>query len=129
MFHGESMKPFLEDGDEIIVMSVKWKEINVGDIVTYRLDDKFPTYRVVSKMEDKLILKPDNWMIAYEIPREDVLGKVVERRRGGSSLSCADWLWILFSQRVLLGERKRHIISKIRYNFSKIKEISKRVRI
>jgi hypothetical protein len=125
MFHGESMLPFLEDGDELIVMTVRWEEIKIGDIITYRFQDKFPTYRIVKKLEDKVVLKPDNWMLLCEVPREDVLGKVIERRRGGSSLLYTDWLWILTSQRILFKKRSGEFISKIKYHFRRIKEFVK----
>ena len=42
-FHGQSMFPFLREGDELIVQRTDWNEIRVGDVVTYRLADKFPT--------------------------------------------------------------------------------------
>jgi hypothetical protein len=124
-FHGKSMSPFLEDGDELIVVSVEWDEIRIGDIVTYRLDDRFPTYRVLSKKEDKLVLKPDNWTVIFEVMREDVLGRVVERRRNNSSLNPEDWLWIFAAKRILFENWRRSAISKIRYARRRIRELLK----
>jgi len=125
IFHGNSMSPFLEDGDELIVITVNWGEIKIGDIITYRLDNKFPTYRVVKKLQDYLLLKPDNWPQIFQVHREDILGKVIERRRGVSSLSHTNWQWIFSSQRVVFRKWKRDFLSKIKYHFRRSKEIFK----
>ncbi|MGH7807099.1 MAG: S24/S26 family peptidase [Thermodesulfobacteriota bacterium] len=122
IFHGQSMSPFLEDGDELTVIRAEWGEIKVGDIVTYRLVDKFPTYRVIKKMEHKLVLKPDNWMLLCEVERQDVLGKVIRRRRGDSSLLHTDWRWTICAKRVLFENWKRDIMSRIRYSFRRIRD-------
>ena len=126
-FHGKSMSPFLEDGDELKVIRVRWEEIKTGDIVTYRLDDKFPTYRVVKKMGDRLVLKPDNWTVTFQVLRDDILGRVVERRRANSSLRWTDWLWIFSSKRVLFKNWRQSTMSQIRYTRRRIKGIFKRV--
>lgn len=94
LFHGHSMRPFLEDGDELAAEPVGWEAIRVGDIVTYRQADKFPTRRVVEKREDRLVLVGDNWPRArFEATRADVLARVVQRRRGRATVSPEDWRW------------------------------------
>ena len=125
IFHGNSMSPFLEDGDELIVITVNLDEIKIGDIITYRLDKKFPTYRVVKKLQDYLLLKPDNRPQIFQVHREDILGKVIERKRGGSSLSDANWQWIFSSRLILLRRWMGQFISKIKYHSKRIKEILK----
>ena len=65
--------PFLRDGDELVVERVAWEAIRVGDIVTYRLDDRFPTCRVVARLGGKLLLKADNWPASsFQVWPEDV---------------------------------------------------------
>jgi MoaA/NifB/PqqE/SkfB family radical SAM enzyme len=93
LFHGNSMLPFLRDGDELIVQPVAWESIRVGDIVTYRLDDRFPTCRVARRDGDKLVLRADNRPASFQVWRQDVLGQVVSRTRGGRILRATDWEW------------------------------------
>lgn len=93
-FHGNSMYPFLQDGDELISAPVDWIAIRPGDIITYRWTDKYPTYRVVRKTRDEIVLKPDNWESSVRVGSQQVLGKVVERRRHGQVLKNTDWRWI-----------------------------------
>ena len=52
-FHGNSMVPFLVDGDELISVPAAWDEIKTGDIVTYRLSKKSPTSGVIENHRNK----------------------------------------------------------------------------
>jgi len=83
-FHGMSMDPFLVEGDEVVVEPVRWPDIRIGDIVTYRFEDKFPTRRVVSKTADRVRLWCENWPHRrFGASRSDVLGRAVARKRDG----------------------------------------------
>lgn len=93
-FHGESMRPLLGEGDEIVVEPVAWENIRRGDIITYRYLDRFPTRRVVGKSRDRLDLWCDNWPDRYfSAAREDVLGRAVARKRDGAWLKAGDREW------------------------------------
>jgi hypothetical protein len=83
-FHGMSMHPFLVEGDEVVVEPVRWLDIRIGDIVTYRFEDKFPTRRVVAKTVDRVRLWCENWPDRrFGAWRPDVLGRAVARKRDG----------------------------------------------
>ena len=93
-FHGESMRPFLVEGDEVVVESVEWNEIREGDVITYRHLDRFPTRRVVRKTEDGLVLWCENWVDRiYHANCGDVLGRATARRRGDEWLAVSDRGW------------------------------------
>jgi hypothetical protein len=93
-FHGESMRPFLVEGDEVIVEPVEWRRIRLGDIITYRYLDRFPTRRVVRKTSQGLTLWCDNWpWKRFSAVREDVLGRAVARRRDGTWLRSHQREW------------------------------------
>jgi MoaA/NifB/PqqE/SkfB family radical SAM enzyme len=99
------MNPFLQDGDELRVEPVTYDEIAVGDIITFRLRDHFPTLRVLYKGRNKLVLGADNWRERkFATWREFVLGRVVARTRDGKTLaaSAPAWKWhtaVLFAKR------------------------------
>jgi hypothetical protein len=83
-FHGESMRPFLVEGDEVIVKPVAFRDIRIGDVVTYRFRDRFPTRRVVRTHDRGLDLWCDNWPdLRFSCARDDVLGRAVARGRDG----------------------------------------------
>lgn len=93
-FHGESMCPLLVEGDEVVVEPVDWSEIRLGDIITYRYLDRFPTRRVVGKTAERLELWCDNWPDRFfSAAAADVLGRATARRRGEEWLSARSWPW------------------------------------
>jgi hypothetical protein len=88
------MRPFLVEGDDVIVEPVAWSRIRIGDIITYRYLDRFPTRRVVRKTSSGLILWCDNWpWRTFSAAREDVLGRATARRRGDEWLSANQPGW------------------------------------
>lgn len=93
-FHGESMRPLLIEGDEVVVEPVEWDRIRVGDIITYRYLDRFPTRRVIRKSDTGLDLWCDNWPDrAFTASRGDVLGRAIARRRNGVWVTARDGEW------------------------------------
>ena len=102
------MLPFLRDGDRLVIRPVSWDRIRVGDIITYRLEGKFPTCRVARRSGLELGLEADNWPpFSATVHHDDVVGKVVERERDGRILSCRDWEWRLFTARQIVRRRYR----------------------
>ena len=109
-FHGMSMHPFLVEGDEMVVVPVSCHDIHVGDVVTYRFEDKFPTRRVVWKTADHVRLWCDNWpQHRFEASREDVLGRAVARKRDGRWITLRDREWQA-ARRAALASYVRHVI-------------------
>lgn len=93
-FHGESMRPLLIEGDEVVVEPVDWNRIRPGDIITYRYLDRFPTRRVIRKSATGLDLWCDNWPDRFfTAARADVLGRAIARRRNGVWLTVRDGEW------------------------------------
>ena len=93
-FHGESMRPFLGEGDEVLVTPVAFEDIRLGDVVTYRHNDKFPTRRLIRRMPDRLTMWCENWPHRYfEARREDILGLAIARKRDGKWITHRDSEW------------------------------------
>jgi Peptidase S24-like len=102
-FHGESMRPFFREGDQLTVAPVHWDEIRLGDVIAYRSGDQFPARRVVRKLKAALQLWCDNWPDRrFEAARSDVLGRVVARDRRGSRLTFRQTAWKRAARRALL---------------------------
>jgi hypothetical protein len=96
-FHGYLMLPLLCEGDEVVVEPVAPADLRVGDVVTYRDADRFPTRRIMAIHEygHSLVVMGDSvrprqtWLI----PTDDVLGRVVRRGREGRWMSTRSWRW------------------------------------
>jgi hypothetical protein len=93
-FHGESMRPFLVEGDEVVVEPVEWDAIRPGDVITYRYLERFPTRRVMQKSAEELQLWCENWPDrSFQAKRADILGRAIARRRGNEWLHATDLAW------------------------------------
>jgi hypothetical protein len=97
------MLPFLQEGDGLVVRQVDWQDIRLGDVVTYRFADKFPTRRVVRKIDGTLVLWCENWPARrFRAAQRDVLGRVVARERNGSWLKRRDPAWRRATRQALI---------------------------
>ena len=115
MFHGLSMDPLLFEGDIVVVEPVQNGEIKIGDIITYRYLDRFPTRRVVAIQPDRLVLWCDAWpdQIFATVP-DDVLGRATTRIRNGHHLRATDREWIVRCDRALRSYRRTRPRREIR---------------
>lgn len=113
--HGNGMSPLLQDGDELVVAPARWEDIRPGDLVTYRLRDLYPTFRVIRTRGEMMQLIGDNWpWSSFRAWREDLIGKVIARRRGGQTLDEDSWRWRAQTLRMLMRHRKWNPVSRFR---------------
>jgi hypothetical protein len=108
-FHGETMRPFLGEGDLVVVGPVRWHDIRPGDIITYRFNDKFPTRRVIAidRSAGTLIVHGDNvrGFPNEHVRREDVLGRAESRVQNGSRLDRHSREWRRVARRAVAAQR------------------------
>lgn len=107
MFHGLSMDPLLFEGDCVIVEPVAISDVRIGDVVTYRHEDKYPTRRVVGCGADHFILWCDAWpQRRFRAEHDAVLGRVVARVRNGHRLEATSPEWIGRRDRAMRSYRR-----------------------
>jgi len=110
-FHGLTMLPLLREGDEVLTEPIDWGDVRIGDVVTYRFEDKFPTRRVVAidRAARRFVIMGDSipGRREYLVPFEDVLARVVRRRRDGHWLDVTSPTWRLQTMRVLFHDHLR----------------------
>jgi hypothetical protein len=120
-FHGQTMRPHLVEGDLVVTEPVTASEVRIGDVVTYRFDDKFPTRRVVARdrrsrtftiMGDSIPGRRE-----YVVPFEDVLARVVRRQRDGAWLATRDAPWRWQTAKVVTREwaRRAPVLAPLRW--------------
>ena len=108
-FHGYLMLPLLREGDEVVVEPIDAGALRVGDVVTYRGGDKFPTRRIMAfdPGSASMVIMGDSvrprrtWLV----PTDDVLGRVVWRRRDGRWMTTKHWRWRWQRHKVVLRYR------------------------
>ncbi len=89
--HGRSMAPLIRDGDVLTVEPARLADLRVGDVALHRLGSQVVAHRVVGRrVEDGqpvLRTRGDAALSAADrVPEGDVLGRVVERERGGKGV-------------------------------------------
>lgn len=115
VFHGLSMDPLLFEGDVAIVAPVDPGEIVVGDIVTYRNADKYPTRRVVGIAPHRLTLWCDAWpQLLFHTSPDHLLGRVVARVRNGHRLDADSPEWVGRQARALRRYRRYRLLHLVR---------------
>lgn len=107
-FHGLTMLPLLQEGDEVVLEPVNPEELRVGDIVTYRHGERFPTRRIVAVDRGKatVLIRGDSMPNRdFQVPTDEVLGRAVARRRGTSWCTERDPAWRRQRRAVLWRDR------------------------
>lgn len=84
---GLSMEPAIRDGDDLTVAPVSIESVRRGDVLLYRAGGRLMAHRVIGRVrgpEGVLRVCGDapSWE-EEQVPRGDVLGRVVAVERGG----------------------------------------------
>ena len=83
------MLPFIRPGDYVVIKSIRWQEVKVGDIIIYSdsRQEGILCHRLVKKQDSVLIAKADSRIRGYEkIPQDSLLGKVIHIERGKNKI-------------------------------------------
>jgi len=110
-FHGKTMRPFLQEGDELIIIPIDVKDISPGDIVAYSHKDKFPTRRVIRIFYPRklFLIQGDNIpQKKFLVSFDHILGIATTRIRNTKTVNTDDIVWKLTSFWVLKRERIKY---------------------
>lgn len=73
-----SMEPNINVND-LVIVKLNTDDYEVGDVITYRLEDAFVTHRVIEKNDSSVVCKGDNNNTNDKaINKDQVLGKVIK---------------------------------------------------
>jgi len=110
-FHGRTMLPILQEGDNVETEPVTWQKVRRGDVVTYRAGDKFPTRRVVAidRGARQFVIMGDSipGRREYLVPFDQVIARVVRRRRHDVWLATTSFTWRRRTMRMLWADTLR----------------------
>ncbi len=71
-----SMEPDIKVGEMVIIK--KSDQYEVGDIITYEIEESYVTHRIIEKNDEKIITKGDaNTAIDDPITESSIIGKVI----------------------------------------------------
>src|SRR3989344_5401953 len=92
---GNSMLPFLADGDILNIKKITFQKIQINNLITFKYKSKFITHRIIYKNVNNknafFITKGDNNPIAdYKIYPKQIIGKVESIKRNNRTLNITD---------------------------------------
>ena len=84
-YRGESMRGTFQDGDCLWVSPVSFAALQVGDVVAFQSSGKAVAHRIAKRAGDGFLTRGDGNLHrdAAPLTRALLIGKVVERERGG----------------------------------------------
>lgn len=75
---GKSMRPYLMEKRDKVVVSPINRNLNIYDIVLYKSNDIYILHRVIGENEDSYLICGDNNYVTETIPKDDIIGVVTE---------------------------------------------------
>jgi len=107
---GSSMLPFIREGRDSVILR-RLPDVEEGDIVLARLEDRYVMHRVITLNRNRLTLMGDGNLARTEIcGKADVLGTVIGIVRDNKTRKPSKgmlWKHLLPFRRILLGIYRR----------------------
>jgi signal peptidase I len=107
---GNSMFPFVRNGDCIVVKPEITGDVKIGDIILYRyIGGTYIVHRIIKKNGQATLLTRGDNMPGYDlpVPNECVLGKVTQIEGRGKRLNLTGWPNRVFACFIALFSRVR----------------------
>jgi signal peptidase I len=87
---GDSMFPFIKEGDTLIIKNLDYKEIVIGDVIVCSNNGNLIAHRLIKKYRDFALTKPDGYLkFQYDplIKRENIKGTVIFIRKNNKLIN------------------------------------------
>lgn len=119
LLRGNSMRPLLRDGRDVVIVAPIQDEVKVGDVVLFRYRGRHILHRIIGRCGSRLTLAGDgNYRLLEEASVTDLAGRLIAvRRPSGRIIRCSDRSWRFWSRawlslppflrRVILGIARR----------------------
>ena len=126
---GNSMRPFIKDGDVLVITPVDFSEVQRGDVILFRQGERALVHRLVSRRGDEgeiLIVKGDAYLSPDPpLHADQVLGKVTRVGRDGRrvNLDRGVWRWAgvrLWGTPPFWGSRVYHLLTQAQRGLAQV---------
>jgi hypothetical protein len=111
--HGDSMNPFIQDGNILVTESLKNTSASIGDVIFFRRsgsDNAFTAHRLIKFDQRHCLLTKGDDLGYYDSPvtPDLILGRVVQVERGRKRLVLTSGLWRIFGLLIACFARGRY---------------------
>lgn len=121
---GCSMRPLFREHKDIVVIRPLARPLKKGDVVLYpdKNGTQYILHRIMRFKGDTLVIRGDNNLFTEYIPRENIIGILVEFYRSGKHVVCEKSLkYKLYVFYIMHSYWLRYSVRKIRTTLGKIK--------
>lgn len=96
---GVSMEPLFRTRRDVVIIAKPTAELKKYDVALYRLPTgKYILHRVIKVLEDEYLIRGDNTYVIEHIPKDKVIGVLVEFNRKGKRQKCTDKSYMAYSR-------------------------------
>lgn len=124
---GKSMRPYLKEKRDKVVVSSIDRNLGLYDIVLYKSNNVYILHRIIGENEDNYLICGDNNYVTETIPKGDIIGVVTEIIRFDRfhisipSHSAELWVKVWYKWNLKkVWNRIHSILQKIKRNFIKM---------
>jgi len=115
---GVSMKPFLRDRKDTVVISSVEGKLKKYDVVLYRRKDEYVLHRIIKVLPDSYVICGDNCINAESgIKDADIIGRLTAVYRGKKSVKMSGILYGLYCRAAVFSRPLRVLLFKIKCRF------------
>lgn len=115
---GVSMKPFLRDRRDTVVISSVEGRLKKYDVVLYRRKDEYVLHRIIKVLPDSYVICGDNCVNTESgIKDADIIGRLTAVYRGKKSVKMSGILYGLYCRAAVLSRPLRVLLFKIKCRF------------
>ena len=124
---GKSMRPYLKEKRDKVVVSSIDRNLGLYDIVLYKSNNVYILHRIIGENEDNYLICGDNNYVTETIPKGDIIGVVTEIIRFDRfhisipSHSAELWVKVWYEWKAKrVWNKINNILQKIKRNFIKM---------
>ncbi len=116
--HGNSMRPMLHDGTDMIILQKHQGRLHLFDVALYyrQETDSYVVHRVAGFQKDGsyVMLGDNNYQREYNIREEDVIGVVTAFYRKGKMYTVDNLIYRMYNNIWFYSRPIRHLILRVK---------------
>ena len=118
---GTSMRPLLRQHQDMVIIAPLDGEAKKYDVLLYRRPNgAYTLHRVIGITADRYLIRGDNTFILERVPKDKIIGILIEMNRGGKTIRVTDGSYKFYSRLWNFIYPVRWIIYKLRRGLGRL---------
>lgn len=95
---GISMEPLFRTHRDVVIIERPKGDLKKYDVALYRVKDRYIMHRVIKVKADEYLIRGDNTFYTEHVPKDKILGVLVEFNRKGKHHSVKERSFVAYSR-------------------------------